>query len=94
MHDTSHHKHSHADHSCSDTDSSQQEKHSHDNHQGHHAHMVEDFRKKFWISLILSIPVLVLSPMVQMFFGIESLGFSGDVYVRFILASIIFICGG
>lgn len=94
MHDTSHHKHSHADHSCSDTDSSQQEKHSHDNHQGHHAHMVEDFRKKFWISLILSIPVLVLSPMVQMFFGIESLGFSGDVYVRFILASIIFIYGG
>jgi Cu2+-exporting ATPase len=94
MHDTSHHKHSPADHSCSDTDSSHQEKHSHDNHQGHHAHMVEDFRKKFWISLILSIPVLVLSPMVQMFFGIEGIGFSGDVYVRFILASIIFFYGG
>ncbi len=94
MHDTSHHKHSHADHSCSDTDSSQQEKHSHDNHQGHHAHMVEDFRKKFWISLILSIPVLALSPMVQMFFGVEGIGFSGDVYVRFILASIIFFYGG
>ena len=94
MHDTSHHKHSPADHSCSDTDSSHQEKHSHDNHQGHHAHMVEDFRKKFWISLILSIPVLVLSPMVQMFFGVEGIGFSGDVYVRFILASIIFFYGG
>ncbi len=94
MHDTSHKKHHHTDHSRCDMDNSHQEKHSHDNHQGHHAHMVEDFRKKFWISLILSIPVLVLSPMVQMFFGIEGIGFSGDVYVRFILASIIFFYGG
>lgn len=48
MHDTSHHKHSPADHSCCDTGNNHQEKHSHDNHHGHHAHMVEDFRKKFW----------------------------------------------
>jgi len=56
--------------------------------------MVDDFRKRFWISLVLSIPVLVLSPMIQMFFGIEGIGFSRDVYVRFILASIIFFYGG
>jgi Cu2+-exporting ATPase len=56
--------------------------------------MVEDFRKKFWISLLLSIPVLILSPMIQMFFGVEGIGFSGDLYIRFILASIIFFYGG
>ena len=31
----------------------------------HHAHMAADFRKRFWISLILTLPILVLSPMLQ-----------------------------
>ncbi|MFW6138487.1 MAG: hypothetical protein ACOC7U_04865 [Spirochaetota bacterium] len=28
-------------------------------HQGHHAHMVRDFRKRFWVSLAITIPVLL-----------------------------------
>jgi hypothetical protein len=34
-------------------------------HKDHHAHMVKDFRKPFWVSLGVSIPVLLISPMIQ-----------------------------
>src|SRR5690625_446111 len=38
-------------------------------HHGHHDHgdMVEDFKKRFFISLIVTIPILALSPMIQDF---------------------------
>ena len=38
-------------------------------HAGHHAMMIKDFKKRFWVSLILAIPISLLSPMVQMLFG-------------------------
>jgi Cu2+-exporting ATPase len=64
-------------------------------HHNHHAHMVADFRKRFWISLIITVPVLLLSPMIQKLLGFgESLRFSGDLYVLFGLASIVFFYGG
>lgn len=44
----------------------------HDGQQGHHAHMVRDFRKRFWISLVLTIPILVLSPLIQSFLGLAA----------------------
>jgi Cu2+-exporting ATPase len=36
-------------------------------HRGHHDHaaMVADFQRRFWISLVLTVPVLALSPMLQ-----------------------------
>ncbi len=34
-------------------------------HSGHHAMMIDDFQRRFWISLIATIPILVLSPMIQ-----------------------------
>ena len=37
----------------------------HHDHHDHHAHMAADFRKRFWISLVLTLPILVLSPMLQ-----------------------------
>ena len=68
------------------------EKHS---HQDHHKHMVEDFRKRFWISLIISVPILLLSPLIQRFIGlVEVIHFSGDSYVLFILSSVVFFYGG
>ncbi len=64
-------------------------------HQGHHAHMVADFRRRFWVSLIITIPVLVLSPMIQSALGLrEKLRFPGDAYVLFVLASVVFFYGG
>jgi Cu2+-exporting ATPase len=64
-------------------------------HTDHHTHMVADYRKRFWISLTLTIPILILSPMIQRFFGLEeTIRFSGDIYVLFLLSSVVFFYGG
>ncbi|MDI6858567.1 MAG: copper-translocating P-type ATPase [Dehalococcoidia bacterium] len=57
--------------------------------------MAEDFRRRFWISLVLTIPVVLLSPLIQDFLGIEEeLDFPGDEWVQFAFASVIFFYGG
>ena len=38
---------------------------------GHHAHMVADFRRRLWVSVILSIPVLALAPPIQAWLGLS-----------------------
>lgn len=64
-------------------------------HHGHHAHMVADFRKRFWFSLGLTIPILVLSPMIQKLVGLgDTLRFTGDLYIIFSLSTIVFFYGG
>lgn len=64
-------------------------------HPDHHEHMVQDFKRRFWISILLTIPILLISPMIQQFLAIqELLAFPGDVYVLFVLASIVFFYGG
>lgn len=61
----------------------------------HHAHMAADFRNRFWISLALTLPILVLSPMLQTLVGLrEAIRFSGDVYALFGLSSAVFWYGG
>lgn len=64
-------------------------------HQGHSGHgdMVEDFKKRFFISLILTIPILALSPMIQHFMGVDW-RFDNDLYILFVLSSIVFFYGG
>jgi len=64
-------------------------------HTSCHIHMVSDFKKRFWVSLALTIPILALSPMIQQFFGIrEAIRFVGDIYILFALSSIVFFYGG
>ena len=54
----------------------------------HHDHMSADFQKRFWISLALTLPILVLSPMLQALVGLrEAIRFPGDMYVLFGLSS-------
>ena len=61
----------------------------------HHAHMVADFQRRFWISLVLTVPVLALAPMIQQGLGLrEMLRFPGDGLVAFGLATVIFFYGG
>lgn len=61
----------------------------------HHGHMAGDFRKRFWISSILTLPVIVLSPMIQEFLGLgETIRFSGDSYILFVFSSLVFFYGG
>ncbi|MCW3489810.1 copper-translocating P-type ATPase [Dethiobacter alkaliphilus] len=59
----------------------------------HHRMMIKDFRRRFWFSLILSIPVLALSPMFQDWLR-YTLEFPGDDWVFFIFASAIYFYGG
>ncbi len=64
-------------------------------HQDHHAHMVADFRRRFFICLALTAPVVLLSPLLRSFFGLEAaLRFPGDIYVLFALSSVIYFYGG
>ncbi|QEN06787.1 copper-translocating P-type ATPase [Oceanispirochaeta crateris] len=73
--------------------------HQHQGHSGHHDHnahhrmMIQDFKKRFYITLVLTLPVLALSPLIQKILGF-SFGFPGSGYVVFALASIIFLYGG
>ena len=67
----------------------------HGGHQGHHAAMIADFRRRFWVSLALTLPILLLSPMIQAFLGLErALGFPGDAYLLFALSTVVFLYGG
>jgi Cu2+-exporting ATPase len=62
-------------------------------HHAHHAHMLKDFKKRFWISLIATIPVLILSPLIQSLLKF-SLKFIGDSYVLFTISTFIYFYGG
>ncbi|MEZ6097690.1 MAG: heavy metal translocating P-type ATPase [Pirellulaceae bacterium] len=65
------------------------------NHQAHHEHMLNDFRRRFWVSLVLTLPILALSKMIQGWLGLEeTLAFTGEQYVQFALASVVFLYGG
>ncbi|WP_292464454.1 heavy metal translocating P-type ATPase [Methanolobus sp.] len=62
-------------------------------HKDHHASMMEDFKRRFVVSLAITIPVLILSPPIQGFFGFE-LTFPGFELVLFVLSSLIYFYGG
>ena len=62
----------------------------HDKHAGHHT---GDFLKRFWICLILTIPLLLLSHMIQQWLGFH-ISFAGDNYVLLLLGTIIYFYGG
>ena len=62
---------------------------------GHHAQMVADFRQRFWVSILLTIPILALSPLVQGFLGLEgTISFPGDSLLLFGLSTAVFFYGG
>lgn len=96
-----HKNHSKMDHS-KHNDQSLPEKMNHkkDEHSGHsrsehEGHSIEGFKKRFWISIIITIPILILSPMIQHFIGLkEALRFNGDIYALFVLSSFVFFYGG
>ena len=72
-----------------------QSQHRGGDHTDHHAHMVSDFRRRFWISLILTVPILLLSPFIQKLFRFEkAISFPGDIWLLFVLASAVFFYGG
>lgn len=86
-----HSQHNHHDHGESN------ESHDHSNHEhgghDHHGHMVTEFRNKFFIIMIFTIPIVLLSPMIQNFLGVDW-KFSGDIYIVAALATFVYFYGG
>jgi len=83
----------HADHASDDM----HEGHGPEEHAGHdkHAgHSVAMFRDRFWLSLLLTIPVLVWSEMVQEWLGYTAPSFPLSVRIPAILGTVIFVYGG
>ncbi|AQU80703.1 MULTISPECIES: heavy metal translocating P-type ATPase [Planococcus] len=92
----SHQNHSHSTEQNHSHDQSEKMHEEHgSNHHGHqeHGNMVEDFKKRFFISLILTLPILALSPMIQDFLRVDW-RFDNDLYILFALSTIVFFYGG
>lgn len=85
--------HNHAEHE--ESHHNHEENHESHNHNGHdhHAHMVTDFRNKFFIILIFTVPIVLLSPMIQNFIGVDW-QFTGDSYIVAALATFVYFYGG
>lgn len=61
----------------------------------HHSGMIDDLKRRFIICVIITIPILILSPFIQGVLGIAKyVSFPGDSYVLFLLASIVYFYGG
>ncbi|WP_237742063.1 heavy metal translocating P-type ATPase [Arthrobacter sp. CAL618] len=67
------------------------EVHSHGEHAGHSTAM---FKNKFWLSLVLSVPVVLFSHMFAMIVGYTPPDFPGAMWISPILGTIIFFYGG
>lgn len=73
--------------------------HGHENpphgHMGHDHHrmMIEDFKKRFWVSLALTLPILALSEMIQHWLGLK-IEFTGEKAILFTLSTFVFFYGG
>lgn len=96
------HQAAEADHT-QHTDHGGHEGHSHGDHHGHehghgHGHGHGDhaamFRSRFWWSLLLSVPVVIFSPMVADLLGYGVPEFAGSSWIPPVLGTIIFIYGG
>jgi Cu2+-exporting ATPase len=59
----------------------------------HHAMMIADYKKRFYAVLALTIPIVLLSPMIQQWLGVNW-QFSGSQYVLFALSTVVFFYGG
>lgn len=59
-----------------------------------HMDMVAGFRRRFWLSLIVTVPILILSPAIQDLFGFKSFAISGDMYALLLLSTFVFFYGG
>ncbi|MFN2355784.1 MAG: heavy metal translocating P-type ATPase, partial [Desulfopila sp.] len=67
----------------------------HEDHENHHEHMVKDFKRRFFISLVLTLPLAVMSPMLRSLIGFaDDQFFPGHMLIMLGLATVIFFYGG
>ena len=79
------HSHDHGQHASHDQDRA---------HAVHAGHDPQVFRRRFWVSLILTLPVLYFSEQFQEWFGYTALVFPGVEWVNPVLATVLFFYGG
>jgi Cu2+-exporting ATPase len=77
------------DHSAHNTGHDDQS--GHDKHAGHSVSM---FRDRFWISVLLTVPTVVWSPMVQEWLGFSAPTFPGSRYIPAVSGTVLFFYGG
>ncbi|MFP4417564.1 MAG: heavy metal translocating P-type ATPase, partial [Chitinispirillaceae bacterium] len=65
-------------------------------HKGkHHGHHIAMFRQRFWVSLVVTVPILLLSPLIQGVLGLrDTLHFTGDSYLLWALSTFVYFYGG
>jgi Cu2+-exporting ATPase len=66
----------------------------HQGHDQHAGHTVEMFRDKFWWSVVLTVPTLVWSPVIQQWLGFHAPSFPGSRYIPAFFGTILFFYGG
>ena len=66
----------------------------HAEHDKHAGHSTNAFKQKFWVSLVLSVPVVLYSDIVATLTGWNPPAFPGAHYVPAVLGSVIFFYGG
>ncbi len=85
----SHEEHGHDDHAGHGNHG----EHGHHDHTGHHRQMIADFRRRFFVSMAASVPILVLSPFVQEVFGFQ-VSVPGGTWIVLVLATFVYGYGG
>lgn len=68
--------------------------HEHGGHERHAGHSVAMFRNRFWFTLLLTIPTLVWSEMVQEWFGFSAPAFPGSAYLPAVFGTAVYLYGG
>ena len=94
-----HHEHTHHDSAAVKMEkSTAMQKHEHHGDHGrgghaHHAGMIDDFKKRFYIVLALTVPIMSLSPMIQHWLNIDW-SFTGSSYLLMGLSTVVYFYGG
>ena len=94
MHNHSHRQH---DHQAHGEHAPHPRTAAHDAHAGHdkHAgHSVAMFRNKFWLTLLLAIPTVIWSEMIQQWFGYTAPRFVGSAYLAALFGTVVYFYGG
>lgn len=95
MNQHNHHQHDHQSH---DAHAPHTRKAAHDDahagHDKHAGHSVAMFRDKFWLTLLLAIPTVIWSGMIQHWFGYTAPQFPGSAYIPAVFGTIVYFYGG
>ena len=90
------HKHEQVRHGDQHMEGMQDHGDEHSGHGGGHAHhagMIENFKKRFYLVLALTIPIMALSPMIQHWLNVHW-AFTGSSYVLMLLSTVVYFYGG